>query len=260
MINLDQRPEKFEQSSEQLHPFGIFPYRFSAVNGWELTWEELNDVGVKFTPEMEGGWEAICFSSEDGLTLRREMIQNYGQVYFGLSRGAVGIALSHLSILQDAYDSGYETIWVMEDDVKVIRDPRNISNLIEMLDAQVGRENWDILFTDRDSCDKNGKTVICRGFAKRPNFRPQSGAQYYQNKRISKEFRILGARFGAYSMIIRRCGMEKILNFFKEYHLFNPYDIDNYVPEGMKMYTVLQDIVTTIPDALSDNMKPNYNP
>src|SRR5437868_12063325 len=37
MINLDERPEKFEKSVQQLHPFGIYPYRFSAVNGWELS-------------------------------------------------------------------------------------------------------------------------------------------------------------------------------------------------------------------------------
>ena len=44
MINLDQRPEKFEKCINQLHPFGIYPYRFSAVNGWELTIEAINDV------------------------------------------------------------------------------------------------------------------------------------------------------------------------------------------------------------------------
>lgn len=30
--------------------------------------------------------------------------------------------LSHLSVLKDALDSGYETIWVMEDDIHIIQD------------------------------------------------------------------------------------------------------------------------------------------
>ncbi len=55
MINLDQRPEKLCDSLAQLYPFGIYPYRFSAVNGWELSLEDINDVGLKFSPEMEGG-------------------------------------------------------------------------------------------------------------------------------------------------------------------------------------------------------------
>jgi hypothetical protein len=34
MINLDQRPEKWKLSVDQLAPYGITPCRFSAVNGW----------------------------------------------------------------------------------------------------------------------------------------------------------------------------------------------------------------------------------
>ena len=52
MINLDERSEKFQTSLEQLQPYGITPYRFSAVNGWKLTPEEINDVGVKYGPGM----------------------------------------------------------------------------------------------------------------------------------------------------------------------------------------------------------------
>ncbi len=48
MINLDERPEKFEKSIQQLHPYGIYPYRFSAVNGWKLSLNTVNDVGIKY--------------------------------------------------------------------------------------------------------------------------------------------------------------------------------------------------------------------
>jgi len=61
LINLDQRPEKYEQSISQLHPYGIYPYRFSAVNGWELSLEEINDVGVKFSPGMCGNFRATSY-------------------------------------------------------------------------------------------------------------------------------------------------------------------------------------------------------
>ena len=47
MINLDRRPEKFESSLKQLQPYGMKPYPFSAVNGWELTLKDINDVGLK---------------------------------------------------------------------------------------------------------------------------------------------------------------------------------------------------------------------
>lgn len=39
MINLDKRPEKFLATQSALKRYGIHPYRFSAVNGWELSKE-----------------------------------------------------------------------------------------------------------------------------------------------------------------------------------------------------------------------------
>ncbi len=153
IINLDQRPEKFEKCIAQLYPYGIYPYRFSAVNGWELSIETINDLGVKFEPGMQGDFMGTSYLPRSNFKPHHEKIQNYNQTYFChcMSRGAIGIVLSHLSILQDAYDSGYETIWVMEDDIEVIRDPHELSDLIERLDRKVGEDNWDILFTDRDT-------------------------------------------------------------------------------------------------------------
>ena len=82
----------------------------------------------------------------------------------------MGIVLSHLSILQAAYDAGHETIWVMEDDIEVKRDPRILSDLIDILDQVVGRDNWDILFTDRDIRDAHGNHKSCFLAGRRPGF------------------------------------------------------------------------------------------
>jgi hypothetical protein len=54
-------------------------------------------------------------------------------------------------------------------------------------------------------------------------------------------------------MIVRRSGMQKILNFFKTYHIFLPYDIDFYAVPTIKMYTVQEDIVCSLIHSLSDN-------
>ncbi|HEX2583067.1 MAG TPA: glycosyltransferase family 25 protein [Chlamydiales bacterium] len=259
MINLDERPEKFKQCTDQLHPYGIYPYRFSAVNGWQLSLEAINDIGLKFEPGMEGGFLGTSFLTEDFMPYH-EPIQTYGQAYFChcTARGTLGIMLSHLSVLQDAYDSGYETIWVMEDDVDVLQDPTLLPDLIDRLDKKVGKENWDVLFTDQDIRDANGKHIPCYGIAKRPNFKPESLLQYYQKKDISRDFRRIGARFGAHSMILRRSGIEKILFFIKEHQIFLPYDMDYYLPKRIRLYCLTQDIVSNQAKAISDNGGPNY--
>ena len=148
MINLDERPEKFAQSLGEMEPYGIQPYRFSAVNGWQLSLQELNDLGVKYTENMVNDLWGTCYLNEDNFKPHHEIMNVIGRNYFchTLARGSIGILLSHLSVLQDAYDSGYETIWVMEDDIKVIKDPNRISTLISQLDKITEKNGWDILF------------------------------------------------------------------------------------------------------------------
>lgn len=261
IINLDKRPEKYQYCLQQLNEYKINPYRFSAVNGWEeLTLEDFDQLGVEYHEGMQKGIWGTYFPLDSGPAID-EPIEEDGKRYFccKMTKGAVGIVLSHLSVLQDAYDSGYETIWVMEDDIQVIRNPFLISVYIDRLNELVGNDGWDILFTDRDTKGKDGKYVICRSFAPRPNFTPQDPLKFAKEpEMLNADFRRIYARYGAYSMVIRRSGMKKILDFVKQYKVFLPYDMDYYLPEDIHLFSVMNDIVSTKPDALSDNGTPNY--
>jgi GR25 family glycosyltransferase involved in LPS biosynthesis len=259
MINLDQRPEKYAHTISELAPYDIVPYRFSAVNGWELSLEDINKVGIIYQPWMKRNLMGTCYLPENNEEPYHEIMHIQGRNYFChcMSKGAIGICLSHLSILKDAYDSGYEIIWVMEDDIEVIKDPHLISDAIEKLDALVGRQNWDILFTDQDTKDKNGNYVPCMGFAQKPNFNPINPDKFYERVDVSEDFRKIGARYGAYSIIVTRTGMKKLLDFMKE-GIFLPYDMEYTLPDSILFYNVRDDIVSTQPQALSDNGSPNY--
>ncbi len=267
MINLDERPDRFEDCSNRLNPFGVYPYRFSAVNGWKLSLEVINDVGLKYAPWIGSGLMGTYYYLDEDQTIQHahEPIQKIGRTYFGhcVSRGAIAIVLSHLSVLQDALDSGYETIWVMEDDIEVIRDPRVIPELIDKLDALVGKGNWDILFTDRDIRKRNGEYNPCYWAANRPNFTPWNPSIFAQRYAVSPDFQKIGARWGAHSMILRRSGMEKILHFIKVYRIFFPYDMDYIFPTDMdgdiQLYTVFEAIVSNQVDSTSDNGGPSYS-
>ncbi len=258
MINLDERPEKFASCIEQLAPYGINPCRFSAVNGWKLSYEAIEQLGVKYARGMKKDLWGTTYESKDG-TPSHEVMHKSGRTYFChcMSRGAIGICLSHLSILQDAYNSGYQTIWVMEDDIQVLQNPHCLSQLIEKLDKLTSKEGkkWDILFTDQDTKNQQGNYVPCSSFARKPNFSPRNTERF--SKRVEyPSFRRIGARYGAYSMIVRRSGMEKILKFMKQYKIFLPYDMEFYLPEDIVMFAVTQDVVSTQPRALSDNGSP----
>jgi GR25 family glycosyltransferase involved in LPS biosynthesis len=258
LINLDQRPEKLATTLRQLEPYGIKPCRVSAVNGWDLSLEEINDIGVRFIPGMKGGFWGTRYLLGGDFMPYHEIIGNYGENYFChcMARGAMGCFLSHLSAISHAYHSGYRICWFIEDDIEVIRNPALLSSLAEELTANVGWNNWDILYTDIDTKNQLGVYIPCRSFAQRPDFFPTNDATIQRN--ITYNLRRVGARYGTYSMIISRPGMEKILNFVKEHQIFLPIDMELSFPPGIKLFTVRDDVVSTITRAASDNGAPNF--
>jgi len=260
MINLDERPEKYQGTLEQLAPYGIIPFRFSAVNGWKLSLEEISTLGTAYDPKMGTGKWGTSYPLDGNGEPEHEIMHVPGKRYFGhcLSRGAIGILLSHLSILKDAYDSGYETIWVLEDDIEVLEDPRILPQLIKDLDKAVKKEGWDILFTDIDTKGRNGKHVACLGHAWRPNLPSIDLGRFAKRQDVGANFKKIGARYGAYSMIVRRSGMKKILDFFKDRSLFLPFDMEFPFPAQIKLFNLKRDVVSTLPLALSDNGGPFY--
>ncbi len=259
MINLDKRPEKYEKTMRALEPYGIYPYRFSAVNGWELSFEAIDNLGVKYRPGTPHGPICSVFRHVDGNEIMSfEVMKEEGVAYYchSLSRGAIGCLMSHISVLKDAYESGYQTIWVMEDDIHVVEDPHIICDLIDQLDSL--EPGWDVLFTDPETKDANGNRFYCGGIRPRPNFDYKDLNYYYHRYNVNDNIVKLGLRFGAYSMIIRRSGIEKLLNYFMTYHLFFPYDMEYFFPPGIRLYACTRDIITTIAGGISDNGSPTY--
>lgn len=262
LINLDEREEKLQHTIDMLAPYDIAPCRFSAVNGWELSLEAVNDLGVPYESWMPNGRWVTYYPLDGDKRAEHEIAGIPGRTYFGhcLSLGSMGCVLSHLSVLQDAWDSGYEVIWVIEDDIEIIQNPHLLSDRIEELEGAVGKNGWDVLFTDKDTKNTQGENVPCSSYAWRPNYTPSNAGRFAQKTEISDHITQIGARYGSYSMLLRRTGMEKILNFFKCHHIFLPYDMEYTQPATVRLFCLKDDVVSTQPMATSDNGSPNYLP
>ncbi|HEX2579066.1 MAG TPA: glycosyltransferase family 25 protein [Rhabdochlamydiaceae bacterium] len=258
MINLDPRPEKYERTMNALRPYNINPYRFSAVNGWELSFEILDELGIVFEPGMQNGPISSVYRHVNGKEYHSfEIMKEPGIAYYAhsLSRGAIGCLLSHLSIMKDAYDSGYNTIWIMEDDIRVVSNPHELSSLMQILDTV--EPDWDILFTDNEIKGASGP-VPCTVIRPRPLVQVQPLDYYLQRKNVHKDIVKIGMRFGSASMIIRRSGMKKLLDYFETYKVYFPYDIDYFYVPGINLFALNRDIVTNIVGGESDNGGPTY--
>jgi len=145
-----------------------------------------------------------------------------------MTHGAVGTALSHLSILQNAYDAYAESIWILEDDITVKANPHVLSDYIEKLDALVGRDEWDILYTD----DLAYFEPFTPGTVWRPDIPDMNFDPLYERKDLGKDFCQIGGRCQAHSLIMRRSGIRKILEFAFQHGIYLPYDVEiAFVPE-----------------------------
>ena len=123
VINLAERPQRWERVKSICEPHHLHPNRVNAVNGWELSSESLRELT---------------------------------QIPHNLKKGAIGCLLSHLSILQHALENEFECIWVMEDDIVILDNPHEISFLLNQL-SEIDPE-WDIFYTDIRNCFTiNGK-------------------------------------------------------------------------------------------------------
>lgn len=254
LINLDHRPEKYQESLEEFLPYDIHPFRFSAVNGWKIPHSVVQEIGMTYNNSMRGGGCGTTYVWDDGKEYSSHgIICEPGVTYFChcMSRGAIGCYMSHASILKDAYESGYELIWILEDDAEVVQDPALLISFIDELDSIVGRNNWDLFYTDRDYRTKGGY-ILSYGTDYRPDVETRNQEKYNIDRRISKNLRQMGSRFGTHSMIWTRAGIKKFLDYIESHGIFLPIDMDVHLTPNLQIYSVLRDVVTNRLSSISD--------
>ena len=242
LINLDQRTKRRDRCLQQLRPYGIVPERFSAIYGWEISQEAFDEVGLKFLPPMGFLFDRRVFfrpSSHQDVGERLNE-SSYGRTCVNIFTiaGAIGCALSHLSCLQDAFDRGLETVWILEDDFTVFQNPRYLTYFMGKLDQIVGKEGWDLLYTDNHHIFplREGKY-----FHVRPDRLPILHA--YENFLVGDDFIQINGRAELHSTLYRRCGMKKILEYFHHFGIFHPIDIELYSIPDLRMYNLRSEIV-----------------
>jgi GR25 family glycosyltransferase involved in LPS biosynthesis len=230
VINLDERPEKWERTKKQLSQYEIGFNRFSGINGWRMP------------PEL-----LTAFWNEQG-RLRANEVLDANHPY--VSQGKLGCILSHLSVLQDAYDRGYQCIWILQDDIEIFRDLSSIDYYLDRLDML--DPHWGLLFTDLDmrQYDNPGKplTPTCLTGAIRENQETMPLEWYLERKNMSEDFQEIRTRYGFHSVLISREGMEKILYYFKHVFLHTSFDIDVFFIHDLNKYGLRNPMVSNACD------------
>lgn len=219
VINLDIRPEKWHRLETILYYHGVDNTRFSAVCGMDF------DLPI---------------------------ISNFCTRH--LRPGALGVMLSHLSIYDDALKKDLKVIWIMEDDVVILRDPKLLTNFIQELN-KIDPE-WDILYTDLDFVKIDGtitRTLALPVDKKHPFSHSLEFYEYREN--VSQNIQLIRSRYGMTSMIVSDRGMKKVLEHFTNYDdILWPIDIEIHFIDGLRQYGIIDPVVTNgyFPFSFSD--------
>jgi GR25 family glycosyltransferase involved in LPS biosynthesis len=253
LINLDFRTEKLEKSLVQFAKYDIHPYRFSAVWGGDLTQETFDDIAMPILPSTRFDRPVLfgpsaSFSSAGWID--RSCVGKHC-VHHTMTSGALGCYLSHLSLLFDAYESSYQVIWILEDDISLSVDPHELADYVDKLDALVGKGGWDILYTDiEDHFTAPSLRRVMEGSWGRPGIPLTSSLVEYQA--LGPDIIKIGGRHHTHSMIIRRSGIEKILDFVTSQGMFRPYDFELAFVPNIKLFNVSRDLVHSRNRTISD--------
>lgn len=215
VINLDTRPDKWIRVKKLLEENGLKVNRFSAVNGWNFTEEQIQQFCGDLSPQM--------------------------------STGAYGCLLSFLSIFKDALERGFERVWICEDDIDIVDDVRKIPELMKKLTHL--DPDWEILYTDlKPRWIVEGKIQHVHWgpeFPQRPDA-PASFSRPQFNVFENDEFIRAPYRTATHSMVFTKKGMKRILDYFTHVYLWAPIDIELHWIPGLRHYSSKHDIVSTI--------------
>lgn len=228
VLNLDVRYERWVNTQKQFEVLGIYPQRVSGINGWVMDRKKMKAI-------------------------YRNFIQKPYDKY--LTPGQLGCFLSHLSILNNAFQNQYKCIWVMEDDVLVLENPRELDTIvssIKKLDPE-----WDVLFTDENSkgnsIDESWTIETFSGnnfnysLVRDPKFSPLE----------NEEFKRIEYRLGTHSMIISDRGIKKLLDYFQSIKISFPIDIQMHCCPNKHFYVSKKEYVTNDKRNTSDtSVKP----
>ncbi len=207
VISLDERSERWERTERFFTAQGLHPNRVHAVNGWKFPF-----------------WKKAALT---------------GPYLVGLSGGEMGCLLSHLSVYQDAYLRGFDTIWICEDDIVFEKTAREVTETLEEL-SRIDPE-WDILYTDNKLHGHGDQHPRPGQLPYHPEYAVVSGA-------LMK----IHGRHTTHSMLFSKKGVEKALDYFTHVYLWSPLDIDiHYVP-GIREYCTQKNLVTALNSDPSD--------
>lgn len=144
VINLDRRKEKFNHLKKISNVIGLDIQRFSAVDGNELTTDQIYSHGIRVIPSYENMFE------------KRPM-----------RLGEIGCFLSHFKIWEHIIEEGLDEVLILEDDVIFDHYFHQMATAA-LTEARSLLKDFDLIYLGRNPLGKDGPSVKGSKLLRRP--------------------------------------------------------------------------------------------
>lgn len=210
IINLKSRLDKRRLIKYKLNTFGLNDYTFfDAVNGTDPMYDDLYDI-----VESKGKYT---------------------------SKGAFGLVITYINLLEDAYKNGYERILILEDDVNL---HKNYFDLVKKFTNVINDTKYDIIWLGANQ----------RMFSKQQLDSIDKGEPYLPESQKNNY------TYGTFSIMINRSGIVKMLKVVNSRNIINLKPIDIVINDMIRSNTIKGVVCYPflfMPDVSdSDNMGP----
>lgn len=184
IINLVRRSDRRKLMEYKLNKVGLSNYEFfDAIDGYDKQYDRLykkvNKVNNNFN-----------------------------------SRGALGLILTYVKLLEDAYQKNYSSIIILEDDVNI---HKNYKSLLALFNNVITKRHYDIIWLGANQPKISNKQID--DIKKKNRYRPEPHKGNYT--------------YGTYSMIITLNGIEKLRQHINNNNIMNLRPIDNFINDLM---------------------------
>jgi hypothetical protein len=203
VINEKKDLNKFRALKKKFAKYDIFPYRFNAQNPSKMTYNQLFNVGMRptrshFLPGLQ------LKRSGKNWILAHDLIIDIRCAYFNpeIKLEEISRNVDFLSVIFDAYKSKYKTVWIMQDDVKILYNPNILSAYVAKMDKDSPR--WHVLYTDFISKRESDADFRDFSYPLRCDINFAFAKTYEQRETNKSPVSRLGLRRGGTSFIINK--------------------------------------------------------
>jgi hypothetical protein len=262
-INAGLDPFADMQSLDELKKFQIQPIVLSPIKNHHISQTSLHEIGLKFSSDMQKSrWASYCTSWDPWqkdfvfLTPTHSALSIFS-VY--ISQETILKSLNFLNVIKNAHEMNYAMIWIVDGAIQIVSDPNQIPVKIDSLNKLIGKDQWDILYTDNDTHDYS----LYQGFNDfesdlkgldlswfwRPDHLPDF-KKLSSRTVVSQDFIKIGSRMRTHSLIINKTGLEKIMTYYASHGCFNPLDHEIAMIPNIQLYALRNNLVTLHPSSL----------